>query len=452
MKLYYLTNNSLDNKIIKKLFDIYKKNKCIKKSYPKYLDEINKNKILKYQYHKFKNRIEKIFFPNELNIQNKKVIQKGGLDSNFMYLGLSSSSLLIFLMVGAFLIYMYSAKNKKKCLPEYPLVNQNEIIDPINIISKISPRLGNQQTIDDLINLSQSFDSYRGYLMNIVELGLSAGAMIGTGGLGGDIIVKVLFSIFDIIDFLNFIIETIYQINDPYLLVIFSDILNIDFRDGPHGVKCWVEYIMYVYGDNMQAINSLCTFYDKIRDKIANYIGKIIGSFIPNSPRFIAGIIAQQIIKIGQSKLFRFVEKKYENINSSFKLYLQNPEHLTVLIQNILENMKIYTINFPEKFPFIIESIIKSSSNISARFNPNVFTRAAVNISSNLVGRIAGKSLSTVSRITGIKNIEQLGVPIEGIDEFYDNLIDNSDIFANGLHKFMSFIFSLLYILKYCSR
>ena len=59
-----------------------------------------------------------------------------------------------------------------------------------------------------------------------------------------------------IINKINEIVSTITQNKgesdnnkkiDPDAVRFLSDVLNIDFRDGPSGVECWVKQIFEVY-------------------------------------------------------------------------------------------------------------------------------------------------------------------------------------------------------------
>ncbi len=459
MKLYYLSRDGDNYRFIRDMIKIGKNNPHIFNNYSRYMKHINSNPAMKREYSRLSSFINEMYNHSGLDsyqISGQVGGQVGGQMEAVAIVGIGSSvsMSMMLLAVGSFLIYNYLSEEEKprrKCHPDYPLISKDEIIETSNIMSKLSPMLSKPETLDEIKKLSSELDGYMQYLLNATELGLSAGAIVATEGMGGDIVVKLLFSVFDVIGFLNFLIETTEKMEDPDLMRIFADILNIDFRDGPFGVKCWVNYIIEDYGRDNPIIQKICNFYDNIEEKFTEYVGKIVGGLIPDVPRLVTAEISKEIVKYEKHKIFHFLDQKYHKIDKKVRKLVQDPSKLDKVLDKILETMKDYIVNLPEKLPIIVKEVIKKNAEVGALATPIPFAGIGSRIIGEIAGETAAESLALVSKITGLKNLEQLGVPVEGIDKFFETLIQHSALISDGIHKSLAIMFSLVYILKYCS-
>ena len=172
------------------------------------------------------------------------------------------------------------------------------------------------------------------------------------------------------------------------------DIFNINFTSGPFGVKCWIQYILNEYGYNSPVYGYICNFFNRILDKLANFIGNAIGSMIPDSAG-IPGLLIPIIINNLREKSVRVVEKKLK------KYYKKIPKRYKALIQN------------PKSFKQFLDKKIRSK-------------------------KVKGKLMSYLGNDNGYI--------------LYKNLYSNTGLFAFSIHKGFSLIFSLLDIIESCGN
>jgi hypothetical protein len=477
MKNYYLSNksssnNSKHNKLIKALILFANNNPEITSNYKDHLNKINNNDDLRNEFDTFRKYISKSYSEfnssrgrtnNDkfiLNIKsNKQRLLKidekvndkmnGGqlpLSVSLAILSFSSVGLLV-LAIGAYLISQNKANFQyvmRMCHPTYPIVSTQSLIRPIDVLHAINPQLA-QPHIQNLIHtINDQVNGYISYVMTALELGLSAGAIVASGGMGGDVIVKLIFTIFDSIQFASFLINSILSLNNPILMQFLMDILNVDFREGPYGVECWVNYLLNYYSNRPEALRNLCNFYKRIRNKVMVFIGKLIGGLLPNVPRILIGEITKKMATMAQSDLYEFVKKQYAIVPPHVKMMIEKPEMLKHNIDMALYSANDFIVNLPNLLPQIVASIIKRSGSLS----PIPMTGFV----SSVAGNIAGQSLETISKITGLTNLEQLTKTPGGINQFFGKITRNSETIAILINKIFAFIFSILYILTICQK
>lgn len=277
-----------------------------------------------------------------------------------------------------------------------------------------------------------------------LELGLSAGAIVATAGMGGDVIVKLVFTVIDVITMINWLIDLILRITDPNLMRLLMEIFNINFNGGPFDVRCWVDFVYNTYAGDpvmMGGFDTMCTFYGDIRDQISEYIGKIIGGLIPNAPRALVGILTQKIVEMSQHKLFKFIWKKYKEVDKDLRMILENVQ---VLDQSIAAAF-LYIDDFITHLPANLDDLIAGAIGTAGSFSPIPFS----GLTAKIAGKVVGSVVSTATSITGL---DQLKTAPPGMHEFFQSMAQNSTNIALAISKMLAFIFSLLYILKLCGE
>ncbi len=313
------------------LIELYDIDYKIDKNKYKYLEYINSDKQLRSLYKKTCLSLIK---------HNKIERQKGGSAViSGIFTGIS-------ILAGvAAAIYLWY--NRKQCKLEYPLVNPKKIPTALDIILKICPKswavaARKYPPKKFLLSLRHKFDGMRSVLsalntdtfgkkviVNTMHIVAGVGAAIATAGAGGDMLVNMVFTIKSILDLIIGSIDGLIGIlSDRDGIRFIYDIFSIDFRDGPFGVKCWMEYILKTYGEGSKAYAIACRFFNMLVDKFANFIGNMMGSMIPDTVGLLS-LIVPMIINNFQKGAFTFLEKQlnkfYKRIPWDKRRLIENP-------------------------------------------------------------------------------------------------------------------------------
>jgi hypothetical protein len=364
-------------------------------------DKINKNKYKYLEYINSDKQMRSLYKKTCLSLikQNKIEQQKGGsavISGIFAGVGILAGV--------AAAIYMWY--HRKQCKLEYPLVNPEKIPTALDIILKICPKswaaaARKYPPKQFLLSLRHKFDDMRSALsvlntetfgkklmVNTMHIVAGVGAAIATAGLGGDMLINMVFTIKSILDL---IIGTIDGLIDILLdkdgIRFIYDIFSIDFRDGPFGVKCWMEYILKSYGEGSKAYAIACKFFNMLVDKFANFIGNMMGSMIPDTVGLLS-LIVPMIINNFQKGAFTFLEKQLN------KYYNRIPWDKRQLIEH------------PDLFKAYLDKKITTGQKLLLGFGKKMF----------------------------------------------NSLRKNTALFAISIHKFMAIMWSLIQIFITCGK
>lgn len=306
---------------------------------------INRNKIMtfingsenvkKYHAHLCKH------FNRVLTKKSDQLKQSGGDPTSiFVIVG----SLGLVLAVGYLIMKM--TKPPPKCKPEYQILEEGRYPTTIEFLEKIVPRtwLGNTENSEEAIyNLTHKLDGLSSALsiidtdssliksigVNLLRITSSIALDVATLGAGGDIIISLLFTFKSVIDLIGTIVTHLNDImHDTEAMRLLYDILNINFLGGPFHVKCWIKYILREYGSDTPVYQTVCDFFHKIFNKLANFMGNAFGAMIPDSIG-IPGILVPMLIKNFKAGAINIIEvqinKYYKKIPRDLKIMLNKP-------------------------------------------------------------------------------------------------------------------------------
>jgi hypothetical protein len=326
---------------------------------------INSNDIIKKYHTHLHKHFNKVLSNKSLTSTS---LQTGG-DMSTIFMGLSGMGL--FLVLGYF-IYIWT--RSKKCKPEYQILQEHQYPTTIQFLQKIVPSswLGNTDNTDLAIsNLMKKINSLSTSLsfldtdsstlksigVNLLRITSSVALDVATLGAGGDIIISLLFTFKSVLDLIAAIVTHLNDvIQDKEAMRLLYDILNVNFLDGPHGVECWIKYIINEYGSDTNAYSVVCDFFHKIFDKLANFMGNAMGAMIPDSVG-IPGMLIPLLIKKFESGAISVLEsqikKYYRKIPHDIQFMLRKPK--------ILKKYLDKKIKFASKFLFGMGKHLKNS-------------------------------------------------------------------------------------------
>ena len=218
-----------------------------------YYDFIKNNHDIKKQYKKLYKKFS--------SVQNGQVAQDGG--SATIVLGAIGSIALSSSL--AYLLYKWYTR--PVCLPSYPLVNKHKVPSISAILTKLLPSawvkpykglqpdliikniIGKINTVLGPLSFLKEDTTVKKIGVQLLKISASVGAAVATVGAGGDIIISLLFTIKNILETILAMVESFLEIlNDSEAMRLLFDILNINFMDGPFGVKCWIKYVLHAHG------------------------------------------------------------------------------------------------------------------------------------------------------------------------------------------------------------
>jgi len=310
-----------------------------------YYNTINNNKKLK--------NIYKILCKNILSYQKGGDISSGTI----IIAGVSSSLLLIGVAALVYYWWVYP-----RCKPSYPLTPTDEIRSPADIILNMMPSnwkkaaegrdpIGVLHTIQDYIHTmmvpleilnTDGAGISKKIAVNTTRFITGAAAAVATLGAGGDILINFLFTVQSTMDTVISFIDNIIEIaTDTDSIRLLYDIFLIDFTDGPFGVECWIEYIIKTYGDTNNAYLKVCTFFNNMIQKLANFLGNLLSTMIPDNAGLVAMIVPPLIVNF-RDGFFSAIEDKlneyYDKIPEDYQQMLQHPELFKQFIQETLSS------------------------------------------------------------------------------------------------------------------
>jgi hypothetical protein len=358
------------------------------------------------------------------------------------------------------------------------------------------------------------------YIEKAIQVAAASGAAVATLGAGGDMLVNLLFTIKHalvmaarIITTINEIVEMItVQHNepaqeqsdgtaekseavtkvDPDAVRFLSDLLNIDFRDGPNGVECWIKQIFKLYKTDQTNI-FVCNILQKIYPSLVEFISNMIGTMVPN-----AGVVVSSAIvmvmntnigkKMAMGRVISMLKKQYKKIPKNLKKMIQDPDLLEKTmtdgfegLQSVLRDIFKYDEDMPvgevpvegepvedvpvedvpvedvpvedvpvEDVP--VEDVQVEGEQVEGKpiegglFIPGYgIMKRVASKTANLTVLPALKGIST---LTGLNKL--IGPKLRVMDQGISMITKNSRLIAYILHKMLAFTFALLYTLQQC--
>jgi hypothetical protein len=358
-----------------------------------------------------------------------------------------------------------------KC-KQYPLVE--DITEASDILNALFPAriLGSDGyhiflKFLDVVKLFNPSSDLGKLLETAIQAVVATSAAVFTMGLGGDRIVNAVFTIkkgiffsIDIIQFIDYVLGTLtIQTNiqneqpeftenmqkiqniqlDPDAIRFIADLFNINFNDGPSGVKCWVDQIYKKY--NMEGTNIfLCQALMPLYFPLVEFIANFIGTSIPN-----VGIIVIEKMKkmmktnfgkkLGMKLVIRHLKKSYRKIPKKFRKMIEDPDKFKDYIDT---ELNYYRESLRKAFG-IDEEMIYENEMEGGMIGPPGYKFAK---------KFIEKRTGDIMRITGINKIF---IPqIRNVDKLINLILMHSEFFPYVLNKLLAISFAILYVFKKC--
>ncbi len=421
--------NILGKKIIKKrekIYNVINKNDNI---------ELYKNLVIKIE-----NIIRSDDKLNKKHNEINTIIQRGGqIPILPLILSGISSSIIVTSIVGYVLYRYFTAPKCRESYPLYPSSKVPQIKDiiiqliPQNVITTFVPnfeKINLEEVIKSLRNSLEIFslvlsfiapDSLIGKaISSIVEIvaGVAVtAATVVTAGAATVInyllkILNILKSVFALlIKFIDAIVKSSVLLDDDDSKRVIYDLFSIDFRDGPFGVKCWVDYIMNKYGKDTEFVKHICQILikmlDVVYDKLIEFISRMLTISIPDGG--VSGVLISGFISLLKCKTFDMALLKltqaYDKISYDKQILFERPQLMKKMLDDSLEK--------GHKF----------------------FT--AIN----------DATISKIGNLFKFKNV------IDTKDfNIYDFLKDNTGLLAFAINKILALVFMMLNIFSMCAK
>ncbi|ARF08822.1 hypothetical protein Catovirus_1_872 [Catovirus CTV1] len=388
----YDENNIVGYIDIEGMFDIYNsKNQKLLKKYDYYLKSIQRDPKVYESYKKIVNKTIK--YVNNDSKYNPN-IQYGGQFPVFIPFIMSgvSSSLVVGLVITYIFFRLFAAP---KCRPVYPISIGKPVpeykqiilnIIPGTIVDKYFPTIKNVNEKELITTVRDYLDTFSTVLAiiapdsaigqaatKVVEFtaGVAVTALEGITA-GATVVVNYLVKAFnllkDAVALLIKIVDAVISLgeilqNDDSKRIM-NDLFNIDFKDGPFGVKCWVEYILDKYGNDNVFLKSSCAVFNKllstIYDKLISFISKTISFAIPDGG--IGGVLFSGFVSVLKCKTYDFallrLNKAYDKMSYNKQLLFEKPDLMKKTLDDYLSKGKF----FVDKFD---DLVVKKISDIS---------------------------------------------------------------------------------------
>ncbi len=178
----------------------------------------------------------------------------------------------------------------------------------------------------------------------IVALKITAGtsSVILSEGSGADVIVAIVFAVIDSGSFLNDLKKSINDIShEGNVYMYLKDILDINFKNGPDGVRKQTKNILKKMVQNKD-INEIIIINDLLKtiyESITVVFGDWISSFIPDSGSVI-GVTISEMISSPNEKTYYKLLYLYNMLPDKTKKLFENPDDIEKLLNNILYELK----------------------------------------------------------------------------------------------------------------
>lgn len=367
---------------------------------------------------------------------------------------------------------------------KYPLVEDtteiSELLDKLfpptilggNVVDTI------QQINNTVMKLSTESNLWY-YIEKIIQAGASIGAAAGTAGAGGDMAVSLIFTIRHGVDMASRVVNTVFRFRDIVFeereegmgvstetVRFLGDLFNIDFRDGPDGVDCWVGQMFKQYNmDNMNVVICQLLNETRIYQKMTEFVGNFIGSMIPDAGFLVSSFIIKFMSSnFGKRSMMRTIikmlKKKYKKIPKSVRLIIQDPNKLDAFVLDSYSNFrKAFGITEKIKEPLVSEDQpplpdenteqIPAEQTLEQTLEQPTEGGGLISMAmkrTKKMGKRALKVAGLVGRLTGTNEMI-----ISKMDQLMQQfIIPYSKIVAYTLHKMLALTFALLYIFEKC--
>jgi hypothetical protein len=342
-----------------------------KKRIPHYVELIKNNSEAKKEFNKIIIELNKII--NNNNQTGGALIIPPGV-----ILGGVVSSITLTAVVGFFIYRWFFAK---KCRLEYPLYPDDRVPTIEDVIFKIFPKSWNgkgrhgmqliksmQRRVHGLfkyVSIFSAKSTMGSIAINAFRLTASVGATVLTAGVGTEII-NFIFTFKNVLEIMDDYLTEIVEISrNPEALRLLYDISNINFKDGPYGVKCWIKYILDSYETESPAYRLVCGMFRKLMNRIAEFIGNMISSMLPQLsgiPAILAPLIAKYAAKGGFMKIISTLDSYYNKVPYHMKYLIENPSKMKEYLDKHIDLANRFLLGFGKK-PF---AVIKANTGFFA--------------------------------------------------------------------------------------
>lgn len=474
----------------------------------------------------------------------RQCVQRGGYDASLLAgigistIGLSLSSLLMTIIVG---VGLHIAFNKQKCSVFYPLVSHDKPISFSDLVYIFFPKeliyddanekheIANIELNEVIKNVTEMSGSVDAGVINIIywldnldmiiskidpestvgqvsmrTLQTILGSLATVAGVGIplDTVVNLIFTIKDAIAFaikllnlLSYILKLLNKMcpsERNELTYYIYDILNINFKTGPIGVKCQYDYIKKQYVSHEKFNFMLCKMLSVIYSKFASFMSNAIASSIPYN----FGVLSHTLyatLQSGTAKgavlnmIINKTVKTYNKIPSNMKLILQLPNGIGDFIKCSFDPY-MFKLIYDNLDDAIKKSVKSVSSFVPFGFNPVGFainatfgmTQKMTNIASKAIIGSTPKDIimSGILSLFGLSLAEVLSSPIPPYcshlttqkkkrtkqviqsdtsetqpterNKLSKTIIKYGSLLGFLIHKLLALSFLLLYVFKSC--
>ncbi|AYV75632.1 MAG: hypothetical protein Terrestrivirus2_140 [Terrestrivirus sp.] len=362
-------------------------------------------------------RVEKNIIKNSFDQSND--IQYGG-NTGWIVSGILSSFVVTATI--AYLVYLWYSQ--KVCRPSYPLATEAPTMK--DVLSKLVPA----DWISDSKDMNSTeyvsvFTKTLKYLLfglkfldrtslgqkigvGIGRIATSAGLVVATFGAGGDEIVNTLFDFKDILDILEILVDGLEEMSkDPGAMLFMANIFNIDFRDGPFGVDCWLNYFLK-QSENVatsSVYRTICKLFRSLLDKVINFAADTISTMMPDTLG-ISSIILSETLHNAEGGAVKIIMDKID----------EHYEQIPYDKQQLIEHPKMMKEYIDEKIQVLID-ILEIPKSIFTSIIP-----IPMPFPNDLL-------------ISGLKIVQ-----------------NNTALFALGINRFFAFIYSMLHMMEKCTN
>jgi len=383
------------NITVEGLIDLYKINKnAMEYNIPRYEKFINSDRRIK--------RIRNNLYTRALSLSKQssnKYDEHNQQGGDALAIGIGLGTMLMVSL--SFLLYWWFTR--KVCRPEYPLIDEETVPTIADILMKLLPKswtkgIEGMDPVQYVLAVQRKVEQIAQPLSFLTaqttgqEIGLgigrvlvSAGAAALTLGAGGDLIISMIFTIKSVLETIVTVIRSLLKlISERDTLRILYDIFNIKFSDGPHGVKCWMAFIINEYGADSEVFSIVCGFFNDILDKLAEFAANALSSVIPDNVGLI-GIIGPMIIDYAKKGLLTLLENQlngyYDRIPADKQVLLEHPKLMKKWLDEQLDFAKMIILGYGEQMFNVLKQFTGLFAKVISRMLAMVFSLIYIFIS-----------------------------------------------------------------------